>query len=129
MEKPRTAHIERNTKETQIDLTLNLDGQANYEIMTGVPFFNHMLDLLAKHALFDLNIKASGDVEIDYHHLVEDVEIGVHEIDRRDAGGDGDGSDQSADVASGKGLGSPSPSPSPMSATSMKWCAASAKLS
>ena len=47
MEQNRTSHIERNTKETQIDLTLNLDGQANYEISTGVPFFDHMLDLLA----------------------------------------------------------------------------------
>lgn len=75
MEKQRTARIERNTQETQIDLSLNLDGQANYEISTGVPFFDHMLDLLAKHALFDLTIKASGDIEVDYHHLVEDVGI------------------------------------------------------
>jgi len=75
MDKQRTAHIERNTKETQIDLVLNLDGQANYEISTGVPFFNHMLDLLAKHALFDLKIKATGDIDVDYHHLVEDVGI------------------------------------------------------
>lgn len=75
MEKQRTAHIERKTKETQIDLALNLDGQANYEISTGVPFFDHMLDLLAKHALFDLTIKASGDIDVDYHHLVEDVGI------------------------------------------------------
>jgi imidazoleglycerol-phosphate dehydratase len=75
MEKQRTAHIERNTKETQIDLTLDLDGKADYQISTGVPFFNHMLDLLAKHALFDLNIKATGDIDVDYHHLVEDVGI------------------------------------------------------
>ena len=75
MEKQRIAHIERNTKETQIDLTLKIDGKANYEISTGVPFFNHMLDLLAKHALFDLNIKATGDIDVDYHHLVEDVGI------------------------------------------------------
>ncbi len=75
MEQQRISHIERKTKETQIDLTLNLDGQANYEISTGVPFFNHMLDLLAKHALFDLTIKASGDIDVDYHHLVEDVGI------------------------------------------------------
>jgi len=75
MEKQRTARIERNTKETQIDLSLNIDGKAVYEIDTGVPFFDHMLDLLAKHAMFDLNIKASGDIEADYHHLVEDVGI------------------------------------------------------
>jgi imidazoleglycerol-phosphate dehydratase len=75
MEKQRTAHIERNTKETQIDLSLNIDGNADYEISTGVPFFDHMLDLLAKHALFDLKITASGDTDVDYHHLVEDVGI------------------------------------------------------
>lgn len=75
MDKPRTAHIERNTKETQIDLALNIDGKADYEISTGVPFFDHMLDLLAKHALFDLKIKATGDIDVDYHHLVEDVGI------------------------------------------------------
>lgn len=75
MEKSRTARIERNTKETQIDLSLNIDGQANYSIDTGVPFFDHMLDLLAKHGLFDLEVKATGDIEVDYHHLVEDVGI------------------------------------------------------
>jgi imidazoleglycerol-phosphate dehydratase len=75
METERIAHIERNTKETQIDLRLNLDGKANYSNSTGVPFFDHMLDLLAKHALFDLNVKASGDIDVDYHHLVEDVGI------------------------------------------------------
>ena len=75
MEKQRTAQIERNTRETQIELALNLDGSGEYEIATGVPFFDHMLDLLAKHALFDLRIKAAGDIEVDYHHLVEDVGI------------------------------------------------------
>ncbi len=75
MDTQRTARIERNTKETQIKLALNIDGQANYEISTGVPFFDHMLDLLAKHALFDLEIKATGDIDVDYHHLVEDVGI------------------------------------------------------
>jgi imidazoleglycerol-phosphate dehydratase len=71
----RTAQIERNTQETQIKLELNLDGQANYSISTTVPFFDHMLDLLAKHALFDLTIQATGDTAVDYHHLVEDVGI------------------------------------------------------
>ncbi len=74
-QQPRTAHIERNTKETQINLSLNVDGKAEYDISTGVPFFDHMLDLLAKHALFDLNIQATGDIDVDYHHLVEDVGI------------------------------------------------------
>jgi imidazoleglycerol-phosphate dehydratase len=71
----RTATIERATQETQIKLVLNLDGNARYQISTGVPFFDHMLDLLAKHALFDLEIQATGDIEVDYHHLVEDVGI------------------------------------------------------
>ena len=75
MEQQRTAHIERNTKETRIDLSLNIDGKAEYAIATGVPFFDHMLDLLAKHARFDLTISATGDIEVDYHHLVEDVGI------------------------------------------------------
>ena len=74
-QQPRTAHVTRNTKETRIDLALNIDGRAEYDISTTVPFFDHMLDLLAKHALFDLTIKASGDTEVDYHHLVEDVGI------------------------------------------------------
>lgn len=75
MNQPRTAHIVRHTKETQIDLALNIDGKAEYSNSTGVPFFDHMLDLLAKHALFDLAVKATGDIEVDYHHLVEDVGI------------------------------------------------------
>lgn len=71
----RTASITRNTKETQIELFLNIDGKANYSNDTGVPFFDHMLDLLAKHALLDLTVKATGDIAVDYHHLVEDVGI------------------------------------------------------
>ncbi len=75
MEQSRAAHIERHTSETQINLSLHIDGQANYNIETGIPFFNHMLDLFAKHALLDLEIKATGDIDVDYHHLVEDVGI------------------------------------------------------
>jgi len=75
MKKNRTAHIERTTKETQVEISLNLDGQADYKISTTIPFFDHMLDLFAKHALFDLEIKATGDTDVDYHHLVEDVGI------------------------------------------------------
>tara|TARA_E500000178_G_C16999639_1_gene745043 strand:+ start:393 stop:998 length:606 start_codon:yes stop_codon:yes gene_type:complete len=71
----RKVTIERNTSETQIQLALAVDGNGVYEIDTPIPFFNHMLDLFAKHALLDLNIKATGDVEVDYHHLVEDVGI------------------------------------------------------
>ncbi len=74
-EQKRSARITRDTRETQIELELNIDGKADYDISTGVPFFDHMLDLLAKHALFDLRIRAKGDIEVDYHHLVEDVGI------------------------------------------------------
>lgn len=69
----RTATIERNTKETQIKLTLNLDGSGVGTVDTGIGFFNHMLDLLKKHALIDLDVKAVGDLDVDYHHTVEDV--------------------------------------------------------
>lgn len=69
----RTVEIERNTKETKIRLALNLDGSGVGEIDTGIGFFNHMLELLKKHALIDLSVKATGDIEVDYHHTVEDV--------------------------------------------------------
>ena len=69
----RTAEIERNTKETKIRLALNLDGSGAGEIDTGIGFFNHMLELLKKHALVDLTVKATGDLDVDYHHTVEDV--------------------------------------------------------
>ncbi len=71
----RTATIERQTKETQISLTLNLDGSGQANIATGVGFFDHMLDLLARHGAMDLTVKASGDLHIDQHHTVEDVGI------------------------------------------------------
>ena len=71
----RIAKIERNTKETQISLEINLDGSGSYVVDTGIPFFDHMLCLFARHGLFDLKIKASGDVDVDYHHTVEDVGI------------------------------------------------------
>ncbi len=71
----RTSNINRKTSETTIKLSLNLDGEGKRTISTGIGFFDHMLDLLAKHALFDLDIKASGDIEVDYHHTVEDVGI------------------------------------------------------
>ena len=69
----RTAEIERKTKETDITLSLNLDGSGAGEIDTGIGFFNHMLELLKKHALVDLTVKAKGDLDVDYHHTVEDV--------------------------------------------------------
>ncbi|MCW5892173.1 MAG: imidazoleglycerol-phosphate dehydratase HisB [bacterium] len=69
----RTAQVARKTKETDITLRLGLDGAGQAKVDTGVPFLNHMLDLLAKHGLFDLTIAARGDVDIDDHHTVEDV--------------------------------------------------------
>lgn len=73
--KNRTSNITRNTTETQISLLLDIDGSGKYDIETGIPFFNHMLELFARHGLFDLKIRAAGDVDIDYHHTVEDVGI------------------------------------------------------
>jgi len=69
----RTSKKIRETRETRISLSLNIDGTGKSSIETGIPFFNHMLELLAKHGLFDLTVKASGDLEVDYHHTVEDV--------------------------------------------------------
>ena len=71
----RQARIERHTKETQIVLQLNLDGAGASKIETGIPFFTHMLEAWAKHGLMDLAVEASGDVEVDIHHTVEDVGI------------------------------------------------------
>ncbi|MBI3397945.1 MAG: imidazoleglycerol-phosphate dehydratase HisB [Deltaproteobacteria bacterium] len=72
---PRKAQIVRKTKETDITLNLNLDGKGMYTIDTSIPFLDHMLSLFTKHGLFDLKIKAKGDIEIDYHHTVEDIGI------------------------------------------------------
>jgi len=69
----RTATLERNTRETKIRLSLDLDGSGDGEIATGIGFFDHMLELLKKHALIDLTVKAEGDIHVDYHHTVEDV--------------------------------------------------------
>jgi len=69
----RTSEITRKTRETQIFLALNVDGSGKSDIETGIPFFNHMLELLAKHGLMDLTVKATGDLDVDYHHTVEDV--------------------------------------------------------
>jgi len=71
----RTADITRNTNETQISLALNLDGSGEYDLDTGVGFFDHMLSHVAKHGLFDLTVKCVGDLHIDAHHTVEDVGI------------------------------------------------------
>ncbi len=72
---PRTAHIQRTTNETRIELTLDLDGTGRSSIATGVGFFDHMLTLLARHSLIDLTIQATGDLHVEAHHTVEDVGI------------------------------------------------------
>lgn len=71
----RSATVKRKTAETDIALTLRVDGEGRSKIDTGVPFFDHMLTLFAKHGLFDLEVTAKGDVDVDYHHTVEDVGI------------------------------------------------------
>lgn len=71
----RTASVERNTNETQISIQLNLDGTGQSSLKTGLPFFEHMIDQIARHGMLDLNIDAKGDLEIDAHHTVEDVGI------------------------------------------------------
>ena len=71
----RKAEVTRQTKETQIKVSLTLDGTGEGVISTGIPFMDHMLDLFSRHGFFDLSIDATGDIEIDYHHLVEDMGI------------------------------------------------------
>jgi imidazoleglycerol-phosphate dehydratase len=73
--KPRQAAIKRATKETSIQLKLNLDGSGKSSIRTGIPFFDHMLTLFARHSVMDLNLRCDGDLEIDAHHTVEDCGI------------------------------------------------------
>jgi imidazoleglycerol-phosphate dehydratase len=73
----RQATISRKTNETDIVLTLNLDGSGRAEVQTGVGFFDHMLVLFAKHGLFDLDLKAKGDLEVDAHHTIEDVGLAL----------------------------------------------------
>ena len=73
----RTASVERNTLETQIKIHINLDGTGKANLKTGVPFFEHMLDQIARHGMIDLDIQANGDTHIDDHHTVEDVGIAL----------------------------------------------------
>lgn len=75
MAEQRIVSLSRKTAETDIAVNINLDGIGNYEVDTGIPFFDHMLCLFAKHGLFDLQLKATGDLDVDYHHTVEDVGI------------------------------------------------------
>jgi imidazoleglycerol-phosphate dehydratase len=71
----RSATVARNTLETQIEIALNLDGTGLFEAVTGVPFLDHMMEQIARHGLFDINVNAKGDLQIDAHHTVEDIGI------------------------------------------------------
>src|SRR2546423_5766549 len=73
--KPRKAQIDRKTAETRISATLNIDGTGKASVKTGIPFFDHMLTLLARHAVMDLNLRCQGDLQVDAHHTVEDCGI------------------------------------------------------
>lgn len=76
----RRATVKRDTKETNIELKLDLDGAGVSDVSTGIPFFDHMLTLFARHGLFDLTVKASGDIGVDAHHTVEDVGICLGQV-------------------------------------------------
>jgi imidazoleglycerol-phosphate dehydratase len=82
----RKATIERNTRETQISLELVLDGAGEYEVETGIGFFDHMLESFAKHGMFDLRVSAKGDLQVDLHHTVEDVGIALGQAFREALG-------------------------------------------
>ncbi|HEY9155671.1 MAG TPA: imidazoleglycerol-phosphate dehydratase HisB [Opitutaceae bacterium] len=86
MAQERTATLKRKTAETDIALTLSVDGHGKAVVDTGVPFFDHMLTLFAKHGLFDLEVKCVGDVAVDYHHTVEDVGIVLGEAFKKALG-------------------------------------------
>jgi len=75
----RTAKLDRNTSETRIALSLNIDGRGRYDVATGIRFFDHMLELFTRHGGFDLRLRCNGDLDVDQHHSVEDVGIALGE--------------------------------------------------
>ena len=82
----RTGTVERKTKETQIVVAVELEGSGKAEIETGMPFFDHMLDSFSRHGLFDIRLQARGDLEVDYHHTVEDVGLALGEAFKKALG-------------------------------------------
>jgi imidazoleglycerol-phosphate dehydratase len=82
----RKAKVVRNTKETRITVELNVDGTGKYRIDTPIPFLSHMMEAFAKHGLFDLKIKATGDTDVDFHHTVEDVALTLGEAFKKALG-------------------------------------------
>jgi imidazoleglycerol-phosphate dehydratase len=89
MGKSRSANVVRKTKETDIDVTFDLDGKGVCSIKTDIPFLNHLLESFARHGRFDLEIKAAGDTDVDYHHLVEDTGITLGDAFNRAVGNKG----------------------------------------
>jgi len=73
----RLSEVKRKTKETEIRVRWELDGEGRYKIATGIPFFNHMLELVARHGFFNVEVEAAGDIDVDYHHTIEDVGIAM----------------------------------------------------
>lgn len=82
----RKASITRKTKETNIKLSINLDGKGDYKLNTSIPFVDHMLSLMSKHGHIDVNVEAKGDIEVDYHHLMEDIGIVLGEAIKKALG-------------------------------------------
>ena len=82
----RTGRVERKTKETEIVASVDLEGSGKTNIETGMPFFNHMLDSFSRHGLFDIELQARGDLEVDYHHTVEDVGLALGEAFKKALG-------------------------------------------
>ena len=76
----RKAKLKRQTKETNVEVSINLDGKGVSDIDTSIPFVDHMLNLMCYHGSFDLKVKASGDIEVDYHHLMEDIGITIGQV-------------------------------------------------
>src|SRR3989304_10609365 len=83
---PRRVMVERKTKETDIKVSINLDGKGDYKINTSIPFVDHMLSLMSMHGHIDLNVEAKGDIEVDYHHLMEDIGIVLGEAIKKALG-------------------------------------------
>ena len=75
MTKPRVCKTKRSTKETQIEVAVNIDGSGVYNVSTGIGFLDHMIEQLSKHSLMDLDVNAKGDIHIDYHHTTEDLSL------------------------------------------------------
>ena len=82
----RKAKVERKTKETAVSVAIAIDGSGKSTISTSIPFMDHMLDLLAQHGLFDITVRAQGDIEVDYHHTVEDIGIALGECFKKALG-------------------------------------------